>query len=174
MESIMEQMLRVGVITSTHGIRGEVKVFPTTDDVNRFKKLKKVFLEVGKEYKELKISSVKFFKNMVIIKFEGLNNINDVERFRQLSLYVTREDAVKCEEGEYFIADLIGLQVVTDTGETLGILKDVLQTGANDVYIVEMENKKEVLLPAIKDCILNVSLEENKMEVHVLEGLLDL
>ena len=111
---------------------------------------------------------------MVIIKFEGLNNINDVERFRQLSLYVTREDAVKCEEGEYFIADLIGLQVVTDTGETLGILKDVLQTGANDVYIVEMENKKEVLLPAIKDCILNVSLEENKMEVHVLEGLLDL
>ncbi len=170
----MEQMLRVGVITSTHGIRGEVKVFPTTDDVNRFKKLKKVFLEVGKEYKELKISSVKFFKNMVIIKFEGLNNINDVERFRQLSLYVTREDAVKCEEGEYFIADLIGLQVVTDTGETLGILKDVLQTGANDVYIVEMENKKEVLLPAIKDCILNVSLEENKMEVHVLEGLLDL
>lgn len=174
MESIMEQMLRVGVITSTHGIRGEVKVFPTTDDVNRFKKIKKVFLEVGKEYKELKISSVKFFKNMVIIKFEGLNNINDVERFRQLSLYVTREDAVKCEEGEYFIADLIGLQVVTDTGETLGILKDVLQTGANDVYIVEMENKKEVLLPAIKDCILNVSLEENKMEVHVLEGLLDL
>lgn len=174
MESIMEQMLRVGVITSTHGIRGEVKVFPTTDDVNRFKKLKKVFLEVGKEYKELKISSVKFFKNMVIVKFEGLNNINDVERFRQLSLYVTREDAVKCEEGEYFIADLIGLQVVTDTGETLGILKDVLQTGANDVYIVEMENKKEVLLPAIKDCILNVSLEENKMEVHVLEGLLDL
>ena len=170
----MEQMLRVGVITSTHGIRGEVKVFPTTDDVNRFKKLKKVFLEVGKEYKELKISSVKFFKNMVIVKFEGLNNINDVERFRQLSLYVTREDAVKCEEGEYFIADLIGLQVVTDTGETLGILKDVLQTGANDVYIVEMENKKEVLLPAIKDCILNVSLEENKMEVHVLEGLLDL
>ena len=170
----MEQMLRVGVITSTHGIRGEVKVFPTTDDVNRFKKLKKVFLEVGKEYKELKISSVKKKKNMVIIKFEGLNNINDVERFRQLSLYVTREDAVKCEEGEYFIADLIGLQVVTDTGETLGILKDVLQTGANDVYIVEMENKKEVLLPAIKDCILNVSLEENKMEVHVLEGLLDL
>ncbi len=170
----MEQILRVGVITSTHGVRGEVKVFPTTDDVNRFKKLKKVLLEVGKEYKELKISSVKFFKNMVILKFEGLNSINDVECFRQLSLYVTREDAVKCEEGEYFIADLIGLDVVTDKGESLGVLKDVLQTGANDVYIVEMENKKEVLLPAIKDCILNVSLEENKMEVHVLEGLLDL
>ena len=170
----MENLLRVGVITSTHGVRGEVKVFPTTDDMNRFKKLKTVILDTGKEHKTLNIESVKFFKNMVILKFKGFDNINDVEMWRQKDLLITRDQAVKLSPDENFIVDLIGLTVMTDEGEKLGVMKDVLQTGANDVYIVKMDDGKEVLLPAIKDCILNVDLEKGEMLVHVLDGLLDL
>ena len=162
------------MITSTHGVRGEVKVFPTTDDMNRFKKLKTVILDTGKEHKTLNIESVKFFKNMVILKFKGFDNINDVEMWRQKDLLITRDQAVKLSPDENFIVDLIGLTVMTDEGDKLGVMKDVLQTGANDVYIVKMADGKEVLLPAIKDCILNVDLEKGEMLVHVLDGLLDL
>lgn len=170
----MENLLRVGVITSTHGVRGEVKVFPTTDDMNRFKKLKTVILDTKKEKKTLHVESVKFFKNMVILKFKGFDNINDVEMWRQMDLLITRDQAVKLNPDENFIVDLIGLTVMTDEGEKLGVMQDVLQTGANDVYVVKMTSGKEVLLPAIKDCILNVDLEKGEMLVHVLDGLLDL
>ena len=170
----MENLLRVGVITSTHGVRGEVKVFPTTDDMNRFKKLKTVILDTGKGHKTLNVEQVKFFKNMVILKFKGFDNINDVEMWRQKDLLITRDQAVKLEPDENFIVDLIGLTVMTDEGEKLGVMQDVLQTGANDVYIVKTAAGKEILLPAIKDCILNVDLEKGEMLVHVLDGLLDL
>lgn len=170
----MEDMLRVGVISSTHGVRGEVKVFPTTDDPARFEELETVLLDTGKEKLELEIAGVKFFKNMVILKFKGYDSINDVERYRGRDLWITREQAVPLGEDENFVADLIGLAVVTDGGETLGTMKDVMFTGANDVYVVERENGKELLLPAIKDCILDVDLENGVMTVHVLDGLLDL
>ena len=146
----MEQMLRVGVITSTHGVRGEVKVFPTTDDAKRFKNLKQVILD-GKEPLELSIEQVKFFKNMVILKFRGYDSINDVETWRQRDLMITRDQAVELKENEYFITDLIGLSVADDKGLELGTVKDVLVTGANDVYVVELKNGKELLLPAIGD-----------------------
>lgn len=168
----MEEYLQVGVISNTHGIRGEVKVFPTTDDPARFKKLKKVFLDTGEAYLEMEIEQVKFFKQFVILKFKGYDNINDVEKYKQKSLLVDREHAVKLEENEYFIADLIGLSVYTEEEKLLGTLSDVLQTGANDVYVVEMEDNKEVLIPAIRECILSVDLDERKMLVHLLEGLL--
>ena len=132
----MEELLRVGVITSPHGVRGEVKVFPTTDDVNRFKKLKSVLLDTGKEKTALEIEHVKFFKNMVILKFKGFNNMNDVEAWRQKDLLIDRKQAVKLSPDENFIVDLIGLKVITDNGETLGTMTDVIQTGANDVYCV--------------------------------------
>ena len=169
----MEQMLRVGVITSTHGVRGEVKVFPTTDDAKRFKTLKKVILD-GREPLELSIEQVKFIKNMVILKFKGYDNINDVETWRQRDLLITRDQAVELKEDEYFITDLIGLTVVNEEEVVLGRVKDVLETGANDVYVVELTGGKELLLPAIKDCILNVDLEGGRMKVHVLDGLMDL
>ena len=169
----MEQMLRVGVITSTHGVRGEVKVFPTTDDAKRFKTLKKVILD-GREPLELSIEQVKFFKNMVILKFKGYDNINDVETWRQRDLLITRDQAVELKEDEYFITDLIGLTVVNEEEAVLGRVKDVLETGANDVYVVELTGGKDLLLPAIKDCILNVDLEGGRMKVHVLDGLMDL
>ena len=169
----MENILQVGIISSTHGIRGEVKVFPTTDDVNRFKKLKEVLLDTGKETLPLTIEGVKFFKQFVILKFKGIDNINDIERYRGKSLYVTRENAVKLKKDEYFIADLIGLFVESEDGSFQGTLKDVLETGANDVYIVTDQNTgKEVLIPAIKDCILQVDVEQGFMKVHLLDGLL--
>ncbi len=169
----MENLLQVGVITSTHGLRGEVKVFPTTDDVNRFKELKEVILDTGKEKLALEIQGVKFFKQLVILKFKGIDHINDVEKYKNSTLLVTRENAVKLEEGEYFIADLIGLKVISDENVDLGLLKEVLFTGANDVYVIEGQDKKEILLPAIKDCILKVDLNERIMQVHIMEGLLD-
>ena len=170
----MEKYLRVGVISSSHGVRGEAKVFPTTDDVQRFKKLKTCILDTGREYKELHIESVKFFKQMVILKFKEIASIDEVMQYKGKDLLVTRDQAVKLEENEYFICDLIGLKVVTDEGEDFGVLTDVIQTGANDVYVVAMKDGKELMLPAIGDCILNVVLEQGRMEVHVLEGLMDL
>lgn len=167
----MEDLLQIGVITTTHGVRGEVKVFPTTDDPKRFKKLKQVILDTGKEQIELEVAGARFFKNLVILKFKGIDNINDVEQYRQKSLYVTRENAVPLEENEYFIADLIGLKVVSDEGEELGELSDVLQTGANDVYVVSKENTPELLIPAIRDCIKQVDIESGTMQVHLLAGL---
>lgn len=169
----MEQLLRVGVISSTHGVRGEVKVYPTTDDVNRFKKLKKVVLDTGREYLDLEVSGVKFFKNQVILKFKGIDNINDIEKYKGKDLLVKREDAVALEENENYVADLIDLQVVTDEGQVLGVLTEVMETGANDVYVVETEDGKELLLPAIRDCILDVDLETEVMTVHILPGLFD-
>ena len=170
----MEDLLQVGIITSTHGVRGEVKVYPTTDDPRRFRRLKEVVLDTGKEKMNLEIEGVKFFKQFVILKFKGLDNINDIEKYRQKSLYVTRKNAVRLQRDEYFIADLIGLKVQDEDGKELGTVKDVIETGANDVYEVEMADGKSLLLPAIKQYILNVDVENGTMQVYVLEGLLDL
>lgn len=168
----MQEILQVGAVTSTHGLAGEVKVFPTTDDPKRFKKLKKVLLDTGKGMRELEVVQVKFFKNLVILKFRGCDKIEDVMGFKGRELYVTRENAVKLKKNEYFVADLIGMKVFFEDGSYLGTLDDVLQTGANDVYEVHMEDGREVLIPAIRQCILAVDIEEEKMTVHLLEGLL--
>ncbi|HAX53302.1 MAG TPA: 16S rRNA processing protein RimM [Lachnospiraceae bacterium] len=167
----MEQFLQVGIISSTHGVRGEVKVFPTTDDAVRFKNLKKVILNTGKEQIPLEIENVKFFKQFVILKFKGIDNINDIEKYKGKSLFVDRENAVKLEKDEYYIADLIGMQVFTEEGR-LGVLKDVLETGANEVYVVDSDKYGEVLIPAIQQCILDVNVEEQTMKVYLLEGLI--
>lgn len=168
----MEDMLQVGVITQTHGVRGEVKVFPTTDDVNRFKKLKQVILDTGKETMPLEIQNVKFFKQFVILKFKGIDNINDIEKYKRCSLYVTREHAVPLEEDEYFIADMIGMEVCTEDGNIFGTLKDVIETGANDVYVIENAEHGEVLVPAIKECIRSVDIEKGQMMIHLMDGLI--
>lgn len=167
----MEQFLQVGVISSTHGIRGEVKVFPTTDDPLRFKKLKKVLLDTGREQLELEVQSVKFFKQFVIVKFKGIDNINDIEKYKGKGLFVPREDAVPLDEDEYYIADLIGMEVVTDEGE-VGILRDVMETGANEVYIIDSKEHGEVLIPAIRDCILDVDVENRRMKIRLMDGLI--
>lgn len=169
----MDELLQVGIISSTHGVRGEVKVYPTTDDVKRFKKLKDVILDTGKEQLPLEIENVKFFKQMVILKFKGIDTLNDVEKYRQKSLYVTRANAVRLRKDEYFVADLIGIQVFDEENKELGVLEDVMATGANDVYVIKMTDGRELLLPAIKQCILEVDIAQGRMQVHVLEGLLE-
>ena len=169
----MEDLLKVGIISTTHGIRGEVKVFPTTDDPQRFKKLKNILLDSGKEKRNLKIQSVKFFKQFVILKFEEIDDINDVEKYKGSSLYVTRDQAVKLKEDEYFIADLIGLTVIAEEEKLEGTLKDVMETGANDVYVIELTDGRELLLPAIKECVLSVDIEKGEMKIRLLDGLLD-
>lgn len=170
----MEDLFRIGSVSTTHGVHGEVKVYPTTDDPGRYKKIKEVILDNGKEKKTAHIEQTKFFKQMVIVKFKECNSMDEAEKLRGYELYVTREHAIPLKKNEYYIADLIGMKVMTDEGSELGIIDDVLQTGANDVYVVKQPSGKEVLLPAIKDCILSVDVEAGLMEVHVLDGLLDL
>ena len=168
----MEKLLQVGVITQTHGVRGEVKVFPTTDDPARFKKLKQVVLDTGKETLPLEVESVKFFKQFVILKFKGYDNINDVEKYKRCPLLVDRENAVPLGEDEYYIADMIGMEVVAEDDEIFGTLKDVIETGANDVYVIDSEKHGEVLVPAIRECILDVDIESHRMKIHLLAGLI--
>lgn len=169
----MEKLLRVGVIANTHGVRGEVKVYPTTDDVNRFKKLKETILDTGKEQITLNVVSARFFKNMVVLKFKEFDNINDVEKYKGCDLLVTRENAVKLKKGEYFIADILGADIYLEDGSHFGTLRDVMQTGANDVYVVDTDDKKEVLIPSIPQCIIERNIEEKKVVVHLLKGLID-
>jgi 16S rRNA processing protein RimM len=167
----MENLLQVGIITGTHGLKGEVKVFPTTDDRNRFLDLTDVILDTGKEQKNMVVEYVKFFKKFVFVKFEGYDDINQVEGFKRCPLLVTRENAVPLEEDEYFVADLLGLTIVDESGITIGRLENVIETGANDVYEILTEDGRRILLPAIKDCILDVDMEEKTILVHLLKGL---
>lgn len=168
----MEDFFRVGVIANTHGIRGEVKVFPTTDDVKRFDYLKEAYIDAGKEKIKVEVSNVRYFKNLVIVKFKSIDNINDIERYKGKDLLVTRENALPLEEGEYYLADIIGANVYTEDGILFGSLEDVIETGANLVYSVQHEGK-EVLLPVIDDCVKEVNVEEKKVIVHIMKGLLD-
>ena len=182
-----EALLRIGVITQPHGIKGEVKVFPTTDSPGRFREVKHVILRSGKGDIETEIKGARFSKNMAIVHFSCFDNPEDAGKFRQADVLIRREDAQPLEEGEYYIADLLGCRVFVEEEslplipETSGItvspegcigrVKDVLQTGANDVYVVRNE-KKEILIPVIKDCILQVDIEQGIIRVRLLPGLL--
>ena len=167
-----EELFSVGVITNAHGVHGEFKVYPTTDDAKRFKKLKEVLLETktGNELKH--VQSAKFFKQFVILKLEGIDDMDTALLYKQKHLYVTRENAVKCEKDEYFISDLIGLSVYSDEEVFLGEISEVYQTGANDVYEIKRQDETKFLVPAIKECILNVDIQNKKMIIHLMEGLI--
>ena len=169
----LNNCFRIGVITSPHGVRGEVKVYPTTDDVSRFDDLKECYLLDKKEAKPVHITDVKYFKNLVILKIKEIPDRNAAELLRNAGLYVDRENAIELSEGEFFIADLIGLDVYTDEDKKLGSLYDVLKTGANDVYVIKTDEGKEILIPVIEDCIKKVDLEAKRVTVHLLKGLLE-
>jgi len=168
----MKDNLEIGQIVNTFGIKGFVKVNPFVDDVSRFYDLKKVFVKNNKNVKELEVEEVKYHKNMILIKFKGIDKVEDVEQFRNSYLEVDRENAIKLKEGEYFIADLLGLDVVTDENKPLGKLEDIFNTGSNDIYVVKTEDGKQLLLPAISEVIKEINLEENRIVVHLLEGLI--
>ena len=170
----MTDIFQVGVIASTHGLQGEVNVFPTTQDPQRFKKLKKVTLHTQKgEELELDVVSARFFKKFVNVKFKQFSNINEVEKFRGCELTIDRKDAIKLEPGEFYCADLIGLSIVDEDDNELGTLTEILQTGANDVYeMTRKDSEEKVYIPAIKDCVKAIDVEGKKIVIHVMEGLL--
>ncbi len=170
----MTDRFQVGVIASTHGLHGEVNVFPTTEDPERFKKLKKVILHTQRgEELLLDVVSARFFKKFVIVKFKQFNDINEVEKFRGCELTIDRADAIKLNPGEYYCADLIGLSIVDEDGNELGVLSEILQTGANDVYeMTKKDSDEKVYIPAIKDCVREIDVDSGKIVIHVMDGLL--
>lgn len=167
----MESLLEVGQVVNTYGIKGFVKVVPLVDNNSQFKDFKVLYIQNKNKIHELQIEEVKFSKNLVLLKFKGIETIEQAEELRNFYLQAKRSD-IKLEEGAHFIVDLIGLEVYTEEGKLLGKLKEVLQPGANDVYIVEDETKKEILLPAIPDVIKKIDIANNKMIVKLLKGLI--
>ena len=167
----MEGLLEIGQIVNSYGIKGFFKIVPFTDDITRFDKLKTVYIEKNKKLLKMEIEEVKYHKNLVLLKLKGIDDINDTEQYKNCYLKIDRKDAVELQENSYFIVDLIGMEVSTDEGVLLGNLIDVFPTGSNDVYVVKDKMGKQTLLPAIKEVIKNVDIENKKMIVHLLEGL---
>ena len=164
----MQKRLEIGQIINTFGIKGEVKVFPLTDDIKRFDDLETVYVKNKKESQLYNIESIKYHKNFVLIKFKGINTVEQAEILRNSYLEV----AIPLNEGEYFIADLIGLEVYSDEGKLIGKVDDIYNTGANDIYVVKDDLGKQTLLPGIKDVIKNVDLEKGQIIVHLIPGLI--
>ena len=164
--------LEIGQIVNTFGIKGFVKVNPWVNDVTRFDDLKKVYIKIRKELKELEIEEVKYHKNQVLLKFKGVETVEQAEILRNAIIEIDRKDAIPLEEGEYFIADLLESEVYTDEGEKLGILEDIFNTGSNDIYVVKNELGKSILLPRIKEVFKEIDVENKKIIVHLIEGLI--
>ncbi len=166
----MEQFLKVGVITQTHGLKGEFKIYPTTDSPERFLDITRVY--VGEEKQKETLTGVRFFKQFVIAGLKGKNTIEEAEKLKGKELFVERADGAPLRENEYYIADLIGMKVEDREKGFLGELTDVMETGANDVYVVTSEKYGEILIPAIRQCIKKVDIEQGIMQVELLPGLI--
>ena len=164
--------LEIGQIVNTFGIKGMVKVKPFTDDIRRFDELKTVYVEKNSTKTEYEIEEVKYHKDMVLIKFKGIDKVEQAEMFRNSYLTVSRDSIEKLEEGRYYIVDLLGLEVYTDEQILLGTLEDIFNTGSNDIYVVKDKQGKQILLPAIQDVIKQIDIENKKIIVHLLPGLI--
>lgn len=167
----MKDLIEVGQIVNTYGIHGFVKIKPFVDYKEQFKSFKILFLSFGKQTKELEVEEIRFSNDLVLAKLKGIETIEQAEEYRNLYLYAKRRD-IPLEEGAHFIVDLIGLEVYTEDGKLLGTIKEVLQPGANDVYVVEDVTHKDILLPVIPDVIKKIDLEEKKVVVKLLKGLI--
>ncbi len=164
--------LEIGQIVNTFGIKGMVKVKPFTDDIRRFDELKTVYVEKNSNQTEYEIEEVKYHKDMVLIKFKGIDKVEQAEMLRNSYLTVSRDSVEKLEEGRYYIVDLLGLEVYTDEQILLGTLEDIFNTGSNDIYVVKDKQGKQILLPAIQDVIKQIDIENKKIIVHLLPGLI--
>lgn len=170
----VETMFAIGKIVNTHGIKGELKIMPTTDDPKRFEKLKEIYIQ-QKEMKRYKVETIRYHKQFVLIKFEGINSLNDAELLKNAVLKINRTDSLPLEKDEYYISDLYSLTVTTEDGRVLGELIDIIYTGSNDVYVVKnKDTNKELLIPAIKQVIKQVDLQQKTMTVKLLPGLEEL
>lgn len=168
----MEEYLEIGQIVNTNGLKGTLKVKPLTDDITRFEELETIYIEKAKELIEFKIQEVKYSKNMVLLKLEGIDSIDEAEKYKNFYIKINRKDAVELEEDSYFIVDIIGCEVYTDNEELLGKVIDVFQTGSNDVYTVKNSEGKEILLPAIEEVVKDINIDNKKIIVHLLDGLI--
>lgn len=168
----MDKYFEIGQIVNTFGVKGFVKVKPFTDYLERFEELESVLVIKNKNMIEMKIEEVKYQKNMVLAKFKGIETVEDAEKLRNSYVKIDRKDAIKLEEGQYFIADLLGLDVLLDTGEKLGVLDDIFNNGSTDIYVVKNELGKQFLLPYIDEVIKNIDLENEKITVHIIDGLI--
>lgn len=166
-------LLEIGRIVNTHGLRGEVKVTPWLDYPEDFEEITNVFLKVRKELIPLTVKNVKYQKNNLIVKFDEFNDINEVEKYKSCVLYADRDELGELPEGAHYIVDLIGLEVYSEEGEKLGVIADVFNTGASDIYDVKREGKKNLLLPVIDDVVKEIDIEGGRVTVHVMEGLDD-
>ena len=167
----MTKYLEIGQIVNTFGIKGMVKVKPFTDNIERFSNLEKIYIKNKSGQTEYKIQEVKYHKNMLLVKFEGIENPEQADLLRNSYLIVDRETEEPLEAGRYYIVDMIGLDVFTDDNEYLGKLEDIYNTGSNDIYVVKNELGKQVLLPAIEDVIKNIDMDNKKVIVHLIPGL---
>lgn len=168
---LKKEFIKIGKITKPHGIKGEMRILPCNDEAENIKIGDKVFLDDKDEKTLLHVKSIKHIKQFIVFGFEEFDNINLIEKYRNKILYIKMEDATPLKEGQYYIDDLIDMKVIDEIGDEIGILYDVLETGANDVYEIHTKDSKEILIPAIPDCIKDVNLEKNTMTVHLLEGL---
>lgn len=163
--------LEIGQIVNTFGIKGFVKVNPWVNDVTRFEDLETIYIKSKNTKKKYEIEEVKYQKNMVLLKLKGIETVEQAETLRNSYLEIEREDAIPLEEGEYFIADLLGSRVYSDDGEMLGILDDIYNTGSSDIYVVKNELGKTILLPYIDEVIKEIDVENKKIIAHLLKGL---
>ena len=168
----MENLMEIGQIVNTYGIKGFVKVVPFTDNINRFEDLKTVYVETKKGLENFEIEEVKYAKNTVLLKLKGIDDINIAEKYKNCYIKISRENAVKLPEDTYFIVDLLDIKVYTDEDIYLGNIIDVYPTGSNDIYVVKNEEGNQVLLPAIGEVIKKVDIQNKKMVVHLLDGLI--
>ena len=167
----MQKYFEVGQIVNTFGVMGLVKVKTFTDDATRFEELKKVYICKKEKLEEVEIEEVKYHKDMVLLKIKGIDNMTEAEKVKGLYLKIDRKNAKKLPKDTYFIADLLGLDVYSDENEYLGKVEDIFKTGANDVYVIKNEEGKQILLPGISDVIKEIDLENEKIIVHLLKGL---
>lgn len=169
----MTEYFEIGQIVNTFGIKGQVKIVPFTDDITRFDELKEIYVEKKNELKLFQIEQVNYKKNMVILKLKGIETVEEAEKLRNCYLKIDRKDAKKLPKDTYFIVDLLGLDVYTDEGKLLGKVDDIYNAGSSDIYVVKDELGKQILLPAIKDVLKEVDLENQKIIVHLIKGLVD-
>ena len=169
-------MFEIGIITKPQGIRGEVRVLPTTDDPSRFELLvnDEITLRLKNKEQAYKLLQARLHKNIVIIKLEGINDRNAAETLINNIITIPDDKALPLDEGEYFIRDLIGLSVETETGEHLGKIGKVLQTNANDVYVIDATEGDSFMIPATKNVVLSVCMTDKKMTIRLMEGLREL
>lgn len=167
----MNSYLELGQIVNVKGLKGEVKVNPFTENIERFEELKTVLIKFKNENKEFEIEKVGYHKNQVILKFKGINTVEEAEKLRNSYILIDRNDLEPLEEGVYYITDLLGLEVYTEDGTLLGKVDDIYNTGSNDIYVVKDDLGKQKLLPGIPEVLKNVDLEHGKIIVNLIEGL---